>query len=153
VDLENQVLGVERHGDLPGALIPYVYFKYLRTRQAARLLPVFHHSSIDILTLACLTGIVQYAFKNPADAPMRHRQESAGLARWRREAGESEQALKLFRRAVDAGLNDDLLFRTMWDIGQLERKLGEDSLATWTDLSESRNPFRVKALEELAKHY
>ena len=58
VDLENQILGVERQGDLPGALIPYVYFEYLRTRQAARLLPVFQHNAIDILTLACLTGIV-----------------------------------------------------------------------------------------------
>ena len=45
VDLENQVLGVEREGDIPGALIPYVYFEYLRTRQAARLLPVFEHNA------------------------------------------------------------------------------------------------------------
>jgi uncharacterized protein YprB with RNaseH-like and TPR domain len=153
VDLENQILGVERHGDMPGALIPYVYFEYLRTRQAARLLPVFHHNSIDILTLACLTGIVPYAFKNPAEAPLRHGAEMAGLARWLREAGETEQALKLFRRAIDAGLADDLLFKTMWDAGMLERKLGGDALATWRDLAAGRNPFRVKALEELAKHY
>ena len=37
VDLENQVLGVERQGDLPGALIPYVYFEYLHTKQATGL--------------------------------------------------------------------------------------------------------------------
>jgi uncharacterized protein YprB with RNaseH-like and TPR domain len=153
VDLENQILGVERQGDLPGALIPYVYFEYLRTRQAARLLPVFHHNSIDILTLACLTGIVPYAFKNPADAPLRHGAEMAGLARWLREAGETEQALKLFRRAIDAGLADDLLFRTMWDAGMLERKLGGDALGVWKDLAAAKNPFRVQALEELAKHY
>ena len=153
VDLENQVLGVERHGDMPGALIPYIYFEYLRTREAARLLPVFQHNSIDILTLACLTAIVPYAFKNTADAPMRHGSEMAGLARWLREAGETEPALRLFRRAVDAGLPDDLLFRTMWDIGLLERKLGVDPMPTWTDLASAKNPFRVKALEELAKHY
>ena len=41
VDLENQMLGVEREGDMPGALIPYVYFEYLRTREAARLFPCF----------------------------------------------------------------------------------------------------------------
>ena len=58
VDLENQVLGFERQGDVPGALIPYLYFEYLRTGRAARLLPVFHHNATDILTLACLTGIV-----------------------------------------------------------------------------------------------
>ena len=153
VDLENQVLGVERHGDLPGALIPYVYFEYLRTRHAARLLPVFQHNATDILTLACLCGIVPYAFKDPSAAPLKHGAEMAGIARWLREAGELEQALDLFRRAVDAGLPDDLLFRTLWDIGQLERKLDRSPLATWTDLANCKNAFRVKALEELAKHF
>jgi uncharacterized protein YprB with RNaseH-like and TPR domain len=65
VDLENQVLGFERQGDLAGALIPYVYFEYLRTRDAARMFPIFHHNAMDILTLACLTAIVPYAFREP----------------------------------------------------------------------------------------
>jgi uncharacterized protein YprB with RNaseH-like and TPR domain len=155
VDLENQVLGVERQGDLPGALIPYVYFEYLRTRQAARILPVFQHNATDILTLACLTGIVPHAFKDSPGARLRHGAEMAGIARWLREAGEMAQALKLFRRAIDAGLADELLFRTLWDVALLERKLSnaDAALATLSDLAGSKNPFRVRALEELAKHY
>jgi uncharacterized protein YprB with RNaseH-like and TPR domain len=155
VDLENQVLGVERQGDLPGALIPYVYFEYLHTREAVRLLPIFHHNAMDIVTLACLTGIVPFAFKDEGNANMRNGSEMAGIARWLRQAGEPEQALKLFRRAIEAGLRDDLLFRTLWDLAALERKMGngEAALAVWTDLATARNPFRVRALEELAKHY
>jgi uncharacterized protein YprB with RNaseH-like and TPR domain len=154
-DLEARILGVERQGDVPGALIPYLYFEYLRTRQAARLLPVFHHNATDIVTLACLTGIVPLAFQDPENAPLRHGAEMAGIARWMREAGELEPARALFRRAVDAGLPDDLLFRTLWDIAQIERKLGAEgaALAVWSDLAAARNPFRVRALEELAKHY
>src|SRR5437588_2334165 len=56
VDLENQILGVERQGDLPGELIPYIYFEYLRTQEIFRLVPIFHHNATDILTLACLTA-------------------------------------------------------------------------------------------------
>jgi uncharacterized protein YprB with RNaseH-like and TPR domain len=155
VDLENQVLGVERHGDLPGALIPYVYFDYLRTRDAARMVSIFHHNATDILTLACLTGIVPYAFRDPGESTLKNGAELAGIARWLRAAGELDQARKLFRRAVDAGLRDDLLFQTLWDMGTIDRKLGavEDALAVWTDLAESRNAFRVRAMEELAKHY
>ncbi len=155
VDLENQVLGVERQGDLPGALIPYVYFEYLRTREAARLLPIFHHNATDILTLACLTGIVPYAFKDAENTPLRNGAEMTGIARWLRQAGEMETALKLFRRAIGAGLPDDLLFHTLWDVAALERKLGngEAALAVWSDLAAARNPFRVRALEEAAKHY
>jgi uncharacterized protein len=155
VELEQQVLGFERQGDVPGALIPYIYFEYLRTGEMARLLPVFHHNAIDILTLACLTGIVPYAFKDPAGAPLRNGAEMAGLGRWLREAGETEQARTLFRRAIDAGLPDQILFRTLWDVAALERKLGcgQAALEIWSDLAAAKNPFRPRALEELAKHY
>jgi uncharacterized protein len=162
-DLENQVLGVERQGDLPGALIPYVYFEYLRTRLAARLLPVFHHNATDILTLACLTGIVPYAFRDPAHlgpegAPrgmLKHGAEMVGLARWLREAGELDRARELFRRAIDAGLPDMLLFPTLRDLARAERKAGAEqaALEIWEELAAARNPFRVHALEELAKHH
>jgi len=155
VQLERQVLGFERQGDVPGAMIPAIYFDFVRTGAMAQLLPVFHHNVLDIVTLACLTGIVPHAFKDPATAPLRHGSEMAGIARWLRDAGELDQARTLFRRAVDAGLPDDILFRTLWDIAALERKLagGEEALAVWSDLAACRNPFRIRALEELAKHH
>jgi tetratricopeptide (TPR) repeat protein len=155
VDLENQVLGVDRQGDVPGALIPYIYFEYLRTRQAARMLPVFHHNATDILTLACLAGIVPCAFRDPCGMPLKEGAQMVGIARWLRQTGDHRQALLLLQRAVDAGLRDELLFRTLWDIALLEAKLGatKAAIAVWTDLSAARNPFRVRALEELAKHY
>jgi len=155
VDLETQVLGFERNGDVPGALIPYLYFEYLRTGRAARLLPVFHHNATDILTLACLTGIVPLAFKDPTNLPFQHGAEIAGIARWLREAGDLEQSRKLFRRAVDTNMPDELMFRTLWDLAAIERKLGADepAVAIWNDLAAVRNAFRIPALEELAKHY
>src|SRR6185436_18756395 len=53
------------------------------------------------------------------------------------------------------GLPDRLLFRALWDIAALERRAGREdaALAVITELSEKRNPFRARALEELAKHY
>lgn len=50
VELENQILSVEREGDLPGEMIPYCYFEYLRRREAFRVVPIFHHNAIDILS-------------------------------------------------------------------------------------------------------
>lgn len=156
VDLENQVLGVERDGDIPGALIPYVYFEYLRSRQMARLAAVFEHNAMDILTLACLTGIVPHAFRDPGNTPLRHSSEMAGLARWLRAVGDLEGARALLRRAIASPpLRDEILFRAMWDLAQLERKLESDASAVglWEDLAGARNPFRVPAMEELAKYH
>jgi uncharacterized protein YprB with RNaseH-like and TPR domain len=155
VDLENQILGVEREGDLPGEMIPYVYFEYLRTGEAFKLVPILHHNAIDILTLACLTGVVPWAFRSPEQARLTHGAEMVGLGRWFRKAEQIDRALELFRRAIEAGLADHLLFRTLWDIAALEKKCGREhaALAVLTELAESRNAFRTAALEELAKHY
>ncbi len=160
VELENQILGVERQGDLPGELIPYVYFEYVRTQEIFRLMPVFHHNAIDILTLACLTAIVPRAFHSPDfhsldQAEVLHGAELVGLARWWRQAEQHETALALFRRALNKNLSDELLFRTMWDIAALERKLGREdaALPVLADLAASRNPWRAAALVELAKYY
>jgi uncharacterized protein len=155
VDLENQILGVEREGDLPGEMIPYVYFEYLRKREAARIVPILHHNAIDILTLACLTAIVPRAFQSPEDAPLTHGAEMVGLGRWLSRCEQYEKALVLFRRALGKGLRDDLMFRTLWDVGRIEKKLGREAAAisVYTELASGRNAFRLPALEELAKYY
>jgi uncharacterized protein YprB with RNaseH-like and TPR domain len=155
VDLEHRILGFERVGDLPGEMIPYVYFDFLRSQRAFRVVPIFHHNAIDILTLACLTAIVPMAFRSPESAGLRHGADCIGLARWLEQADRCEEALRLYRRAVEMGLPDDLLFRTLWDIGGIERRQGrhDAALAVVTELAASRNPFQVRAFEQLAKHY
>lgn len=160
VQLEQQILGVLREGDLAGELIPYVYFDFLRSGDATRLVPIFHHNAMDILTLACLTAIVPAAFgatdcESLANLGVSHGADLAGLARWLLAGGEHEQALALFQRALKAGLSDSLLFRTLWDIATIEKKLSrpDAALAIFVELAGCRNEFRVRALEELAKFY
>jgi tetratricopeptide (TPR) repeat protein len=155
IELERQILGVEREGDLPGEMIPYVYFDYVRNREAYRVVPILHHNALDILTLACLSAIVPWAFHSPDKARLTHGAEMAGLARWYIRAEEYDHALGLLRRAVGTGLRDELMFRTMWDIASIEKKCGrmDAALDVLTDLASTRNPYRIAAYEELAKYY
>jgi uncharacterized protein len=161
VDLEQQILGFEREGDIPGELIPYLYFEYVRRREALRLVPVFHHNAVDILTLACLTAIVPWAFRSSAlpdhmeGAPLRRGPECLGVARWFLKTGNVDQALGLMRRAIELGLPDALLFRALWDLAceEKRRDATREALSLFTDLATSPNPYQGKALEELAKHY
>ena len=115
-----------RDGDLPGELIPYVYFEYLRSHEARRLVPIFHHNAMDILTLACLTPIVAAAFRTTdseslARVGVRRGEDLAGIARWLIAAQDYDQALELLKRAIEAGLPDSLLFRVLWDTALLKR--------------------------------
>jgi uncharacterized protein YprB with RNaseH-like and TPR domain len=160
IQLEQQILGVFRQDDLPGELIPYVYFEYLRAREAQRLVPIFHHNAMDILTLACLTAVVPAAFRT-ADADtlqrvgLRRGEDLIGIARWLLNAGETARSLNLFKRAIDLGLPDKLLFRSLWDVAAIEKKLDRAAAALqiYTELAGCRNDHRVGALEELAKYY
>ncbi len=160
VQLEQEILGFHREGDLPGELIPYVYFEYLRSGEAQRLVPIFHHNAMDILTLACLTAIVPAAFRSTDSESLsrlgvRRGEDLAGIARWLLAAAQHEQALELFTRAVQAGLPDKLLFRALWDIALLEKKLQRPhaALEMLTEIAGCSNEYRVSALEELAKYY
>src|SRR2546426_3204349 len=54
--LEREVIGVVRDDDIPGALIPALYFDFLRSRRAAPLGRVLAHNRDDILTLVGLLG-------------------------------------------------------------------------------------------------
>ena len=107
------------------------------------------------MTLACFTAIVPYAFHDPSKAQFAHGAEMVGLARWWRQAEQYEHALALFRQAVDKGLADDLLFRTLWDVALIEKKIGRvlAALPVLVDLAACRNPWQCAALEELAKYY
>lgn len=156
VELENKILGIEREGDLPGELIPYVYFEYVRTQEAFRVVPILHHNVCDIVALACLTAIVPFAFKNPEEYRFGHGTEMVGLARWMRQAGQEEQAAALFRNALKRGLREDLQVRAMWDLALLEKKSGnvEAAMAVLRELVEiPDHPHRPGAYEELAKHF
>src|SRR5207249_8764241 len=45
--LEREVLGLVREDDVPGAVIPGLYFEFLRSRRAAPLAHVFAHNRDD----------------------------------------------------------------------------------------------------------
>jgi tetratricopeptide (TPR) repeat protein len=152
-DLEVRILGFERVGDTPGALIPQLYFDFLRTGNARPLEGVFEHNALDILSLACLAGIVPAAFRDPAR--LRSAAEMLGIARWLRNEQRFEEALALMREAVKRPLTEVLLFETLWQMGDLERRLDrhDAAVALWSELSTVANPWRAQALERLAIHY
>lgn len=55
-DLERNVLGEYRVGDVPGSQIPALYFAYLRSGDASPLAGVIEHNRMDIISLAALAG-------------------------------------------------------------------------------------------------
>jgi len=68
--VEEQVLGIRRSGDVPGAIIPSLYFNFLKRKNPEPLKPVFSHNAQDILSLALLTWRVSEMLANPLEVDM-----------------------------------------------------------------------------------
>ena len=64
--LEENILGVKRTlEDIPGWLIPSLYFDYLRNGDARPLKNVFYHNAMDVLSMAALLNFITNALTHP----------------------------------------------------------------------------------------
>jgi len=148
--LEREVLGVRRSDDVPGSLIPTLYFDFLRTRRAAPLVRVLEHNRHDVLSLAALVGWLGAALEARLALGAA---EIAGLGRlW--EPVDAQRALACYRQALAAGLDGRL---AQW--ARLRLAWWEKRAQRWEIACELwRAAARVDALdarpwEELAKFH
>ena len=58
--LEARVLGIAREGDILGEEVPRRYFAFLRDGDVAGLKPVLDHNRQDIISMACLAGVIDH---------------------------------------------------------------------------------------------
>lgn len=153
--LEREIIGFDRHGDIPGEQIPTAYFDFLRGQGAAWLGQVFEHNALDIVTLACVAAVVPQRFHAPSRESIEHPEEMVSMGRWLKQSARVEEALALFREAAARGLRDELMFRTLWDVAAMERrqKRWEAAVAIWKELATVANPHQAASLIELSKHY
>lgn len=70
-EIEREVIGYHRVGDVDGALIPELYFRYLRSGNPGPLAPVLEHNVHDIRLLAALLAHLceQFEAAPPAGDP------------------------------------------------------------------------------------
>ncbi|MDR2516483.1 MAG: ribonuclease H-like domain-containing protein [Spirochaetaceae bacterium] len=83
--IEEEILGLDREGDVPGAEAPDIWFQFLKTGAADRLCLVADHNLRDIAGLAVLFTAFADIAARPLAAPERYRCDPEALALcWRR---------------------------------------------------------------------
>jgi uncharacterized protein len=102
--LEAEALGLGlRVGDVPGFLIPTIYFDYLRSRDGRSLVPVFEHNRRDILSMLSLAVRMARCVDDPGAAD--HATDVYSLGRLYEDAGQVERGIRCYERAL--GQTDD----------------------------------------------
>jgi uncharacterized protein YprB with RNaseH-like and TPR domain len=82
-EIETAVLGLDRAGDIPGALAPEIWFSFLKTGEAGDLLKICDHNLRDISGLAAIFAALTRVVLDPAAAPETYRVDLENLAlRW-----------------------------------------------------------------------
>ena len=98
--LEQDILGLSRHDDVPGWEIPQRFFVYARTGDASGLAGVMEHNRLDLVSLAAVTSrILEMAAERGHGDADRH--ECLARARLYEYLGQGDAAERCYSRAAD----------------------------------------------------
>lgn len=152
-DLEREIGRFYRTGEeVPGYLIPQLYFDYLKSGDARPLGGIFYHNAMDILSLAALFNHVAALVKEPVRLAQGKGLDLAAIARMYEELGWLEQAADLYEASLNEGLDEPFFIKTIDRYALLRRKQGdwEKAVMLWEKAVEHG---QYLSCVELAKYY
>jgi uncharacterized protein YprB with RNaseH-like and TPR domain len=153
-ELEKEIIQFYRAGeDIPGWMIPPLYFDYLRDGDARPLAGIFYHNAHDILSLAALYSHIAGILKDPLNLAAGYGFDLAAIARLYEDMGWIGQAAQLYERSLELGdLPEEFFYKTIERYALLHRRNGnwEKAAQLWKKAAEHGQVF---ACIELAKYY
>ncbi len=156
--LEQGVFGVYRSGDVPGYLIPQLYFDYLRDGDARRLSSVFSHNREDIVTLAGLLDLLISAENDPF-SNLSHAEDQVGLGLALIAAGATDAGYRTLARALTTDrLRPDVRKRGEIELWRLMKRHGHsgdgvEMLEVMCEVAGHAGTLDLFPFIELAKYY
>ncbi len=100
--LEREILGITRHLDTPGRLIPSMYFRYLFQGDPKDLEAIALHNQRDVLSLLMLAGTISHTMEI---GPLRHDPAHLfSLGRSLIQAGDLDRGLRYLEQALEEGI-------------------------------------------------
>lgn len=153
VSLEENVLGVHRCDDIPGSLIPSVYFKYIEDRDAEDMKRVVNHNKLDILSMVSLLTKIAFMVENPL-YEAECQQELLGIGRIFEKSGEYHTVIKCFEECLKS--EDTFVKETaskkLSDIYKRSKNY-KKAVEHWYSMIRSSKTVNITPMIELAKYY
>ncbi|MBE7558113.1 ribonuclease H-like domain-containing protein [bacterium] len=153
-NLEAEVFGFLREDDIPGELIPRVYFNFVRGRDLSDMSRVVRHNACDVVTTAMLLSHLSRA--RELAGRLQHAVDLASLARWMAARGELETARASYRRVLEwPRLERGLWWECSRQLSLLYTRAAawDDALALWRAMARAGARLDPFPYEELAKYY
>lgn len=151
--LEENILSEFRAGDIPGALIPSIYFKYLEDRDTSDIIKVIRHNEFDILAMVALIRKMSLMLEQPF-AEEHGDYERLGLGKIFEFCGELDNSIDCFE---SCSRSDSVTVRSasVKRLTKYYKKNGDfdKALAHWQQSSGEQGGLSLFSMVEMAKYY
>jgi uncharacterized protein YprB with RNaseH-like and TPR domain len=151
--LEEHILGLTRaEEDVPGWVIPSLYFGYLRSGDARSMKSVFYHNAVDVLSLAALLSHVADLLDDPLGETVVHGLDLVAMGRIYENLGRLEKAAPLYERGLAHQLPEEMYWKAVRWLSFVQKR--RDNLLAAVELwREAACNGQIYAHVELAKFY
>jgi uncharacterized protein YprB with RNaseH-like and TPR domain len=151
--LEVEILGLPRTSeDIPGWMIPEMYFDYIHTGDARPLERVFYHNAVDVISMISLLDHIAHMLADPIHAPIEHALDLFAVARLYEDLERWEEAIPLYRLVLEQLEDETPRQEAVRRLSLLHKRRGEweSALSLWQQAAQAQQFY---ACEELAKYH
>ncbi|NOY08156.1 MAG: hypothetical protein GXP33_04860 [Spirochaetes bacterium] len=146
-DIEENILGIHRHGDLPGYEVPERYFAFLKTGNVNILYDVFKHNRQDVLSMVVLLDTVVKILSGENTGVVFDYASSGSYLSMQSGAEEKKLGEEHLKKAFG---NGDLRAGRFLSIIHKRRGEWDRAVRIWLKMTEAKSFF---AVIELSKYY
>ncbi|MEA1939129.1 MAG: ribonuclease H-like domain-containing protein [Candidatus Caldatribacteriota bacterium] len=152
--VERDVLGLYRENDVPGYLVPEIYFNYLRTKDARALKGVFEHNLQDILSLVALAAKMGDFLEEPLKNTI-YPSDIYSLGKIYDKQKEYIKSALYYKEALKRNLAEEeaLEILRLVSFAYKRQEKWEEAEKIWKEIIERSQEFIYYPYEELAKYY
>jgi uncharacterized protein YprB with RNaseH-like and TPR domain len=151
--LEEHVLGFARSSEeVPGYEIPWLYFDYLRTRDARPLAGVFYHNAMDVVAMAALLAHMNEMIMHPYEGRVEHGLDFIALGKLLEELGHWDEAARLFEHGLQLKPTEADFSVAVKRLAVLQKRRGDfdEAVRLWEKAAAEGH---IYAHIEMAKYY
>jgi len=152
--VEREILKVIRDDDVPGYLIPEIYFRYLRTKDARAIKQVFEHNLQDILSLVALVSRMCFLVEDPLNNT-EYGMDIFSIGKMFDEEKKYGQSTHYYAEALKHNLAEEevLEILRLSSFAFKRQEKWEEAEKIWKEIIERSPEFIYYPYEELAKYY
>ncbi len=150
--LEANIFGMVREDDIPGELIPEVYFRFVRTGDGQQMKRVFLHNEQDIVSMMSLIEVVSSVLEDPNSRHFNDPVEQLSVGLYLAKKGLVKESMDFFEKATNTS-NGQLKDEALLALGNLCKRQRDFNTAHehFTKVRHSTLHL-LTSLEEQAKH-